>query len=445
MSIRGSKILAQRAFRTSGQTLLVLFALLAPLHAAGAIKETGKGTESPTKKDSSHKDGGKKRWFGDDEPKCKHRKSGRCGDDLEKVKNSHKKVDGYRAEHGHKAGSFGKAGASACGAGQGSCASNTGGGYRGLASALTGAVRSLNNDAAEMRKAQRAIVEESLSESPGRSHPEAARFEQSTDGGKSRHSDFEASNPEVKEQVEHYNALGDAIDETEAEAKRYDAQAAEMNKMAEKSEGNAKNLEAQNKAAGSGQPLGKGEDESQSTVQGRSEKGLESTGTADMAKADDALKGRDSGGEKAGGTVAKGQRNGLRERLRDSLDGAKDDKENGAAGSSREASLLAGKGDADQKKKGSAVGAAEAEDSIPAFGKSLNGTGISLAGSETEASVKAMLRDFGADALRAPASTLSSEIGAENGLSLFERCRATHRRCEKNGCVGSVERKGAGG
>ena len=93
------------------------------------------------------------------------------------------------------------------------------------------------------------------------------------------------------------------------------------------------------------------------------------------------------------------------------------------------------------------VDSADTEESISPFGKSLGGNTIAFVGSETDASVKAILSELGnpEEGGRQPASLQNSEIGSQEGPTLFERCHATHKRCAKSGCVTVARKERAGG
>lgn len=85
------------------------------------------------------------------------------------------------------------------------------------------------------------------------------------------------------------------------------------------------------------------------------------------------------------------------------------------------------------------------DDVLSPFGKPLSDPKFSLAGSETDSSVKNMMEDFGEgeeeEGNRDPASDVADGIGERNGPSLFERAKVYHDRCAERGCVTAARRK----
>ncbi len=95
---------------------------------------------------------------------------------------------------------------------------------------------------------------------------------------------------------------------------------------------------------------------------------------------------------------------------------------------------------------GGGGGGSSDDDVLSPFGKPLDEPKFSLAGSETDASVKGLMGAFNGDnssqVSRDPASELSDGIGEKNSVTLFERTRSCHERCIKKGCVsGLLKRK----
>ncbi len=96
---------------------------------------------------------------------------------------------------------------------------------------------------------------------------------------------------------------------------------------------------------------------------------------------------------------------------------------------------------------GGAGGGGGGEDVLSPFGKPLSDPKFSLAGSETDASVKNMMDGFGVngegglEGERDPAGDVADGIGERNGPSLFERAKMYHDRCAQKGCVTAFRRK----
>ncbi len=414
-------------------------------------------------------------WPGGDFHKWK-----KGGEKHKRHKHAHDHIGRHRHQHGNRSRNWGNLGSSACGRGQGSCASSSGSGYRGLASALGSAASQLSGQSRELQNLQKEIVQDSLNDSPGRDNPDARRFDEGTKNGTSRFSDFtEASDPIVQEQIAMYNDIGDTRDELDAEAEKYQEQEKEMNALADKSESNADNLVSKNNGVsgiqgGAGQggkpdstiakdeagnvlanvPTGNqniSSDISNSTTERDSSK--DAKYPVKLSNAEQTSSALESTGPGSTASVKGDLRDTLRARLRDASGSSSptdeySDNEPAPFGVGGQAANASGNSSArkNEKKPRPTVDSANDEESISPFESGLGSASIALAGSETEASVQAMLKEFGEskEGSREPASMQNSEIGSKEGPSLFERCRATYKRCAKNGCVTflSVERAG---
>ncbi len=416
----------------------------------------------------AHKHGNNKR--GPCEKGHWHRCRGkhRRGTDAKKTR------DGLRHGHGHKAKAWGNKSGSFCG-GQGGCTGGTGSGYRGLASNLYQAASTLTGEIQKLQQTQQEIAQESVSDQPGPDSQDAQGFYQASDGGQSRYAKYEASDGVVQEQVELYNDLGDTIGELEEEANRYREQAAEMDRMAEKSENNTENLDTQNSPySGSGNNLASGITDNKSAKLTSNPKakeydpkiksskdgdGLASSEFNDKTKSLSSIslqtdaqyptKAVDKAGLIGGQNMSAASRGSLRDELR-----ARFNQKYGREPSEGELNSLTSQAEksgasarsvvnaSKEGKPGDLPEAGSAEDAVAAFQGGLSGASVSLAGSETDASVKAMLEELNAsdpNKSRGPASVQSSGIGAEDGPTLFERSHAAHKRCQKNGCVSQRE------
>jgi|GEM_PF-3724891 len=408
-------------------------------------------------------------------PRSKCEKSGEhCHTRHRRVREHWESKGRHRSRHGDRSRSWGNWGSAACGGGQGSCAAGSGRGYGGLASALGAAASDLTSRSAELGEIQKEIVKESTTELPGAGNPDAQKFDESTQSGESRYSDFtEASDPIVKEQIEQYNDIGKVRDELDEEAKKYSEQKKEMDALAEKSNNNATNLESSSPGVAgieqsNGGPRGGNGNGNElanlgKTIHGNQENGSDiSTGASQTfpdgsAKYPDKRTDADLRSASAGSTGAKGSsmRESLREKFRSSSGSSSSSrsydettgKENSTnAGSTAKAAGEPGSTTA-AKETHRTVDSANADESLKAFGKELGAGNIALAGSETDASVKAMLNELGVekDLARKPASQQNAEIGSKDGPSLFERCHETHRRCAKSGCVSQAGKERTGG
>lgn len=432
--------------------------------------------------DSSAKGKGKGSGKGPDGTYC-HR--GHCHDRHERHKRHHGRIGHHNHRHGTRASNWGNWGSAACGRGQGSCAAGSGSGLRSLASALGAAASDLTSSSKQLGEMQKEIVQESMNEEPGRDNPDARKFDESTQSGTSRMSDFtDASDPIVKEQIEQYNDIGKTRDELDAEAKKYEEQQKEMDALADKSEKNADNLESETGkvagnqlgAGGRGKPEstianGSDADKLANSINGNQGIGSDiSSGLSnnlpegiekENAKYPDGRKESALGSAKlegapAASVAAKGVtlRESLREKIRSSSGGSSSRDFDDTAGPEESATSPAvfgadtSSGSAKvEKVEHPTVDSANAEESLTTFDKHLGNGKIAIAGSETDASVKAMLRELGVekDIARQPASQQNSEIGSKDGPSLFERCRATYKRCAKNGCVTQAGKVREGG
>jgi len=88
------------------------------------------------------------------------------------------------------------------------------------------------------------------------------------------------------------------------------------------------------------------------------------------------------------------------------------------------------------------------EDVLSPFGKPLSDPKFSLAGSETDASVRGMMGNLGSEEDngtgeegRDPASDVADGIGERNGPTLFERVKQYNERCAKRSCVSAAKRR----
>ncbi len=406
---------------------------------------------------------------------CTH--SEHCGHWHKKHKHAHDRMGHHRHMHGSRSSGFGSLASAACGASQGACSSSSASGMRSLAQALGAAAADLNKQSQELKDIQKEIVQDTLTQNPGPTNPESQQFDASTQSGASRRSDFNATDPSVKSAVEKYNEIGDTMDELDAEAKKYEEQQAEMNQMADKNSMNANNLESKNSSVSGTQAGAGGPGKTRSTI-ASAKAGSKDADGADSSITVAPVAGLESGKQDpkaaypdkkaselgkvsgAGVTVNSAaafaaKNSALRDSIREKL--------NNTSGSSRPsapqasepgvasgagATFAGGEGSAEEKKVARpSIDAANTEESVTPFGKQLSGAKIALAGSETDASVKQLLNDFGVDkeAGRGPASQSSPEIGSQDGPSLFERTHATHKRCAKSGCVTLAGKERTGG
>lgn len=398
---------------------------------------------------------------------CPHWRHHHCHNGHRRHRDSREAREKHRAGHGHRAESLRNASGGFC-RGQRGCNSGTGSGYRGLASGLLSAARDLNSHAEKLRESQRNIAQTSISEEPGPQSQDARGFNAANGNGQSRLSNYadQASDPVVKDQAETYDMLGEEIGELEKEAQKYEEQAAEMNQLADKSERYADNLGTKNAVNGNAterfgaggtdspnghvasdpsarlerNPDGIGKSESQIT---RQEPG--SLAGPSLARGPDASypSAAANGPASSAGnrfTPQGSVRDEIRARLKEKYGRGPTSEE-----VSRVASAAERAGGLKELEKAGFVDkngkplitpeAGSAEDTVAAFSKGLGDPRLEIAASETEASVRAMMSSLGAAADRRPASLLGGGIGLEDSPSLFERARATHVRCQKNGCV----------
>lgn len=98
-------------------------------------------------------------------------------------------------------------------------------------------------------------------------------------------------------------------------------------------------------------------------------------------------------------------------------------------------------------------GGETSDEVLSPFGKPLSDPKFSLAGSETDASVKDLMEDFDGEEAQGgfqgnrdlASGDVYDGIGERNGPSLFERTRAYYERCARNACVTRIKKKTSGG
>jgi hypothetical protein len=99
-------------------------------------------------------------------------------------------------------------------------------------------------------------------------------------------------------------------------------------------------------------------------------------------------------------------------------------------------------GDSSAMGGGGGGGGGGGDEVLSPFGKPLDDPKFSLAGSETDASVKNIIGALNPgsndQASRDPASVELDGIGEKNSVSLFERLRSCHDRCQRRGCVSGL-------
>lgn len=357
---------------------------------------------------------------------------------------------------------------------QGGYFSGTGTGYRTVAGGLSQSAGDLRSQVAQITQAQQSLASYSYRQYPGPTNTDARAFYDANKGGQSRIASFQASDPVVAEQAEHYDELGRTANELEREAEKYELQAQEMGKMADATEKRAENIETVNAPSATAantapvsaenlRPNGHVASDppaklgSNALAQRNSEEqfarpaGVSAPGSASNISTPSTSSYPARAGDTSNGRAS---RSSLREELR-----ARFNESHGRAPSEKELAALSreaeGKSARDQAaalkgeaKAGAGAAAGTSDDTVAGFSKGLGDPRLEIAGSETDASVRAMMRELGTaeDARsRGPASTQGSEIGSEDGPSLFERAHATHRRCQKNGCVSQHASAGKAG
>ena len=454
--------------RNPGKRIAAFLAMVLSLSYAAEDEAAGKvsGVNS-TRGSAGKKDRGQ-------ESGCQRWHHGHCHGARNRLRDSREARDRHRHNHGDRATGWRNASGGFC-RGQRGCNSGTGSGYRGLASGLLSAAQDLNNQAQKLRESQRQIAQTSISEEPGPRSPDARGFNAANENGQSRLSRYadQASDPIVKDQAETYDLLGEEIAELEEEAQKYEQQANEMNQLADKAERNADQLGTKNAVNGTaGDRLGAGGTDSPngylaSDPSARLEKNPDGKNKSDSQITKEELdklsgpsfgKGPDSGpyasyptasgngsgyGAGAGNRFSPqgGIRDEIRARLKEKYGREPTGEEVGRVADAAEragglaALEKAGFVDKDGKPLLPPT-AGSAEDTVASFNKGLGDPRLEIAASETEASVRAMLSSLAASGDRRPASVQGAGIGIEDGPSLFERCRATHVRCQKAGCVG---------
>lgn len=448
-------------------SVVAIAALLAGGVATGkdlASGNTGRGWHSGRNQNSTR----------DENSGCPNWHHGHCHGSHKRLRDSREARDRHRHNHGDRANGWRNASGGFC-RGQRGCNSGTGTGYRGLASGLLSAAQDLNNQVQKLRESQRQIAQTSISEEPGPRSPDARGFNAANENGQSRLSRYadQASDPIVKDQAETYDLLGEEIAELEEEAQKYEQQAEEMNQLADKAERNADHLGTKNAVNGTaGDRFGAGGTDSPngylaSDPSARLEKNPDGKGKSgsqitreELDKLSDPSfgKGPASGpyasyptaaanasgnGSGAGNRFSPqgGIRDEIRARLKDKYGreptGEEISRVADAAGRAGSLAALEKAGFVDKDGKPLLPPAAGSpDDTVASFSKGLGDPRLEIAASETEASVRAMLSSLAASGDRRPASALGAGIGYEDGPSLFERCRATHVRCQKAGCVG---------
>lgn len=392
--------------------------------------------------------------------------------------------DGYEARerahhrHGHRSGDWGDGSRSGCVA-QGGCSSYTGSGYRSLASGLRGSASELYSQVQNLEQQQRKVSDYSYNYNPGPSEPEAQKFRAANQSGQARVTGFSSGDPMVQDQASQYDAMGRLANELEDEAKKLQEQAGEMDKLAQKADTNADHLESRTDPGGrAGEKYGEGGTDhpnghlqtdpsaklarnalaNQKTSKPgdlnapderifsplRPGSGITSGNTAYPTKAADTLSavtaGAGAGTGYRGGSEGSRLRDELRARLKEQIGREPSPAEVEQAVAKATGAVTGTEGAPGAGKPGVARSAVPSDDPSAGFNKGLGNGTLEIAGSETEASVAAMMRELavneGAAAQsRGPASVQGSGIGMEDGPTLFERARATHRRCEERGCV----------
>jgi hypothetical protein len=289
----------------------------------------------------------------------------------------------------------------------------------------------------------------------------------------------------VEAQSAQYDEIGRTIDELEEDAKKYEQQAQEMNSMADASEKRAENIETVNAPAATAantapvsaenlRPNGHVADDppaklAKNALARKQEPGsfgpdpvsapasssnISTPATSAYPNKISANLATESPKSTGSFGTASASRSSLRENLR-----ARFAEKNGRQPTAKELEVLSQAPEAQPtgapsrsaekdaaKKAGAELGSQE--DTVASFNKGLGDPRLEIAGSETDASVQAMMRELGTTEparSRGPASSQSSEIGSEDGPSLFERCHATHKRCQKNGCVSQSGETGKAG